>query len=145
MARAVGREEFERHFVEIPAAEKGGEAGIEDLVDQHLYYKAFREAYGCIQARMPPIDEIDPVGERKRPDNYRAWFKEAGEEYSRTLVAQCMFCAVINGGGSARGGPDMAGALERTGSAFAGLFAAIKAKYGSAAGGDAAQGPPNAA
>ena len=143
-AARVGREEFERHFVEIRAAEKGGGAGIEDLVDRNLYYEAFKVTYGGMLDRMPTIGEIDPVGERKRSDNYRAWFKETDEEYSRTLVAQRMFGVVINGDGSARGGPDRARALERTGKAFAGLFAAIKAKYGSAAEGDAAQGPPNA-
>ena len=129
VARKVGHDEFERHFVEIPAVAGRGEADIEDLVDRSLYYEAFREAYRGILNRIPPIDEIDGNGGRKRADNYREWFEKSGESYSKTLIAQRMFGVVIDGGESARSDHGRAGALERTSGAFAGLFAAIKAKY----------------
>ena len=38
VARRVGHDEFERHFVEIPAVAGRGEVDIEDLVDRSLYY-----------------------------------------------------------------------------------------------------------
>lgn len=127
--RGIRPGELERHFVEIPAVAGGGEAGMEDLVDRSLYYEAFREAYRGILVRIPPIDEIDADGGRKRADNYRRWLEKSGEQYGRTLVAQRMFGVVIGGGEPARSDPGRAEALERTGRAFAGLFAAIKAKY----------------
>ena len=141
VAKRVGAEEFERRFVEIPAARGNAEADIEDLVDRTLYYEAFKEAYKGILDRMPSIDEIDADGRQKRSDNYRRWFKSSGESYSKTLVAHRMFGVMINGE-SARNDPDRAGALERTGRAFAGLFAAIKAKYGDAAALDAPHAAP---
>ena len=132
LARRVGSAEFKRRFVEIPAAAGKTEADVEDLVDRLLYYEAFREAYRGILDRVPPIDEIDADGGRKRSDNYLQWFKNSDESYSKTLVAHRMFDMVINGE-SASGDHGRARALKRTGRAFADLFATIKAKYGDAA------------
>ena len=141
VAESVGAEEFGRRFVEIPAAGGNAEADVEDLVDRTLYYEAFKEAYKGILDRMPPVDEIDAGEGQKRSDNYRRWFKGSGESYSRTLVAHRMFGVMINGE-SGRDNPDRAKALERTGRNFAGLFAAIKAKYGDAVDPDAPHAAP---
>ena len=140
VAKRIGAEEFGRRFVEIPAVGGNAEADVEDLVDRMLYYEAFREAYKGILDRIPPIDEIDADERQKRSDNYRQWFKGSGESYSKTLVAHRMFGVMINGE-SCRDNPDRAKALERTGRNFAGLFVAIKAKYGDVA----ASGAPHAA
>lgn len=122
-------QDHRRRLVEVPVAGKGeGGACIEDLVDRLLYYEAFREAYGGMLGHIPSVDEIDDGGGTGRPDKYRRWLGGAGKEYSRTLVAQGLF-GVVLGDGPAGAGPDRAGALERTKSAFAGLFAEIKARY----------------
>lgn len=131
-ADKMGATKFERHFVEIPAVEGRSEVDTEDLVDRLLYYEAFKGAYRGILDRIPSIDEVDGDAGQKRSDNYRTWFKKSGEIYSKTLVAQHMFSVVLDDK-SARSDPDRAKALEKTSGAFAGLFAAIKAKYADAA------------
>lgn len=124
----IGPTKFERRFVEIPAVEGRSEVDTEDLVDRLLYYEAFKEAYRGILDRIPSIDVIDGDSTQKRSDNYRTWFKKSEESYSKTLVAQHMFSVVLDDK-PARNDPDRAKALEKTSNSFAGLFAAIKAKY----------------
>lgn len=129
IAARVGPGEFERYFVEIPEAEGKSSVDIEDLVDRTLYYEAFKEAYRGMLDDIPSIDKVDPEGVGRRSDNYIRWFKEAGKEYSKTLVAQRMFNVAL-GDKSGSTDPIKTEALEKTSASFAGLFAAIKEKFG---------------
>ena len=138
LAKRVGAEEFGRRFVELPPVQGKRGADVEDLVDRSLYYEAFECTYRHILDAVPAIDEIDGDATQRRSVNYAGWFKRSGESFDKALVAQRMFSVMLDdrpGGGV----PGRAEAIERTAASFAGLFAAIKKRYGD---GPAATGEP---
>ena len=129
IAQDIGEAEFERRFVVLPPVPEKRDVDIEDLVDRSLYYEAFECTYRHILDRVPPIDEIDGDGGQRRSVNYARWLKRQDMSLDRALVAQRMFTVML-GGRVNRDAPGRADAIEWTAAAFAGLFAAIKSKYG---------------
>ena len=141
LAKRVGAEEFGRRFVELPPVQGKRGTGIEDLVDRSLYYEAFECTYRHILDAVPAIDEIDGDAAQRRSVNYAGWFKRSDESFDKALVAQRMFSVMLDDGPGG-GAPGRAEAIERTGAAFAGLFAAIKERYADRPGAAGEAGEP---